>query len=145
MKKKSIIFAAILFAMSASGQTCPDENHPHAIDLGLPSGTKWACCNLGAKMPSEVGAYFAFGETEEKEIFDAKNYEMQTYRGKKIIESCDVAHLTLGSPWLMPTTDQIKELIDNCTSEWKSIKDIEGRLFKGKNGNSIFCLLAESR
>ena len=33
--------------------TCPDDNHPHMIDLGLPSGTKWACCNMGATKPEE--------------------------------------------------------------------------------------------
>lgn len=37
---------------------CPDENHPHMIDLGLPSGTKWACCNVGASKPEEFGGYY---------------------------------------------------------------------------------------
>lgn len=43
---------------------CPDNNHPHAIDLGLPSGTKWACCNVGAFAPDQYGSYFAWGEIE---------------------------------------------------------------------------------
>lgn len=43
--------------------TCPDDNHPHAIDFGLPSGTKWSCCNLGAKKPEEYGDFYAWGET----------------------------------------------------------------------------------
>ena len=34
------------------------------IDLGLPSGTKWASCNVGAEKPEEFGLYFAWGETE---------------------------------------------------------------------------------
>jgi hypothetical protein len=39
---------------------CPDNNHPHWIDLGLPSGTKWCCCNEGASMPHEYGGYYTF-------------------------------------------------------------------------------------
>ena len=44
---------------------CPDEHHPHLIDLGLPSGTNWACCNVGASVPEAYGGYYAWGETEE--------------------------------------------------------------------------------
>ena len=43
--------------------TCPDNNHPHLIDLGLPSGTLWACCNVGAFEPEEEGAVFFRGST----------------------------------------------------------------------------------
>ena len=38
---------------------CPDDNHPHIIDLGLPSGTKWACCNVEANSPEEYGGEYA--------------------------------------------------------------------------------------
>ncbi len=54
---------------------CPDGNHPHVIDLGLPSGTKWACCNVGANSPSERGDYFAWGETSPKTAFGEYNYK----------------------------------------------------------------------
>ena len=43
---------------------CPDANHPHMIDLGLPSGTKWACCNAGASTPEEYGGYYTFDEAQ---------------------------------------------------------------------------------
>lgn len=49
---------------------CPDDNHPHLIDLGLPSGTKWACCNVGAHAPEENGGFYAWGETSEKDYYD---------------------------------------------------------------------------
>ena len=42
--------------------TCPDNHHPHMIDLGLPSGTKWACCNEGASKPEDYGGYYKWGE-----------------------------------------------------------------------------------
>lgn len=54
--------------------TCPDNHHPHLIDLGLPSGTKWACCNVGALMPEDYGNYYAFGETEVKDVYDRDSY-----------------------------------------------------------------------
>ncbi len=44
--------------------SCPDENHPHWIDLGLPSGTLWQCCNEGASSPRDYGEYYNFGEIE---------------------------------------------------------------------------------
>ena len=46
-----------------SNTTCPDGNHPHLIDLGLPSGTKWACCNIGAITPEGYGEYYRWAET----------------------------------------------------------------------------------
>lgn len=63
-------------AVKIDGKTiCPDNNHPHAIDLGLPSGIKWACCNVGAKSPKEYGNYYAWSETEPKEEYNWKNYK----------------------------------------------------------------------
>ena len=53
---------------------CPDDNHPHMIDLGLPSGTKWSCCNVGADKPENFGGYYAWGETGEKEEYKFYNY-----------------------------------------------------------------------
>lgn len=46
-----------------------------AIDLGLPSGLKWASCNVGASSPEEYGGYFAWGEIEEK-----SDYSWDTYK-----------------------------------------------------------------
>ena len=55
--------------------SCPDGHHPHAIDLGLPSGTKWACCNVGAEKPEDDGGYYAWGETGEKEEYTWVTYQ----------------------------------------------------------------------
>ena len=53
--------------------SCPDSNHPHAIDLGLPSGTKWSCCNEGASAPEEYGGYFEFGQVASAPSLDQIN------------------------------------------------------------------------
>ena len=45
------------------------------VDLGLPSGLKWAKCNLGASKPSDYGDYYAWGETAPKADFTWDTYK----------------------------------------------------------------------
>ena len=120
-------------------------NHPRMIDLGLPSGTKWASCNVGASKPEDFGGYFAWGETEEKNVYSENTYKY--YQNDKFVSlgsdisgtEYDVAHVKWGGKWCMPTLDDIKELLDNCTSEWTTLNGVNGRKFTSKiNGNSIF-------
>ena len=125
-----------------------------AVDLGLPSGTKWANMNVGATRPEEFGGYFAWGETEEKDYYDWGTYTHCD--GDK--ESCydlgsdiagtryDVAHVKWGGSWVMPSYDQIQELLDNCTKEWTTFNGVNGRKFTSKaNGASIFLPAAGCR
>ena len=132
---------------------CPDSNHPHLIDLGLPSGTKWACCNVGATTPEDYGGYYAWGETEKKTDYNWRTYEhcdgsySTCYNlGSNIAGSdYDVALVNWGGSWCMPTSEQFKELIDNCTHEWIEYNGFYGRKFTGTNGNSIFLPAAGDR
>ena len=148
----SMVFVDIdtLYNVKYACLSCPDDNHPHAIDLGLPSGTLWACCNVGASKPEEYGGYYAWGEKEEKVDYDWKTYKhcqgyydglSQTYFDLGDISGTknDVAHVKWGGNWYMPTLDDIKELINNCTSEWTTFNDVNGYKFTSKiNGKSIF-------
>lgn len=68
--------------------SCPDDKHPHMIDLGLPSGTKWACCNVGASSPEEYGGYYTYGEVSStpsldqiRELVDNCSYHWTTLNG----------------------------------------------------------------
>lgn len=134
---------------------CPDENHIHAIDLGL--SVKWACCNVGATRPEEYGGYYAWGETEEKSVYTDVTYKYAhgidkdgdgwyetnlSYDniGSDISGSqYDVAHVKWGGSWRMPTEAEFIELNYNCTSEWTTLNGVYGRKFTSrKNGNSIF-------
>ncbi|EHG23599.1 hypothetical protein HMPREF9332_00615 [Alloprevotella rava F0323] len=118
------------------------------VDLGLPSGLKWAKCNLGATKPEEFGNYYAWGETEPKTEYTWDNYKWGTkdnqtkYNatdGKTVLDpEDDAATVKLGSPWRMPTIDEIQELINNCTWTWTTKDGINGYEVKGKNGNAIF-------
>ena len=126
--------------------SCPDDNHPHAIDLGLPSGTKWACCNVGASTPEGYGGYYAWGETEEKSTYDWSTYihcdgSAGTCHdlGSDIAGTqYDVAHVKWGGSWMIPSLDQITELVNNCTYTWISINGVRGEYFTSPSGGSLF-------
>ena len=132
---------------TSNPSSCPDDNHPHAIDLGLPSGTKWACCNVGADKPEAYGGYYAWGETEEKSEYSWDTYiycdgtcETCHNLGNDIAGTqYDVAHINWGDSWVMPSEDQIKELSEKCAHERISVNGIYGGKFTSNiNGNSIF-------
>ena len=108
--------------------TCPDDYHPHLIDLGLPSGTKWACCNVDTdhpenQSPTNYGGYYAWGETETKSIYNWSTYihydeSSRAYNnlGSDIAGTqYDVAHVKWGDSWVMPSKEQQNELKNNCT------------------------------
>lgn len=134
------------FRTKESINLCPDDNHPHAIDLGLPSGTKWGCCNVGASFPEGYGSYYAWGETEEKSRYYWKDYKFYNsstdgydYIGSNISGTqYDVAHVKWGGSWRMPTVYEILKLDDNCTWKWTTYNGVNGQLVTGPNGNSIF-------
>ena len=134
------------------GETsCPDENHPHMIDLGLPSGTLWACCNVGASTPEEYGNYYAWGETQPKSVYKSYAYwhdndgdgvvdenEMVNIGSDIAGTSYDAATVNWGAPWRMPSLAQCQELINSCPSIWTTQNGVNGRKFTGPNGGNIF-------
>ena len=135
-------------------QACPDDHHPHLIDLGLPSGTKWACCNVGAEAPEGFGGYYAWGEREEKDVYDKSTY-IFGYGGGGGPNSdremsiggtdFDVAYMKWGHAWSMPSSAQVEELLACCPSEWATLNGVAGRWFHGVNGSSIFLPAAGMR
>ena len=139
---------------------------PVAVDLGLPSGLKWASFNLGATKPEEYGDYYAWGETEPKENYDEYNYKWWIGDPPQLIKYCtkpdygdngftdnktvldpedDAAHVNLGGLWRMPTSAELTELMNNCAWEWTSINSINGQKVTGPNGNSLFLPAAGTR
>ena len=126
--------------------TCPDENHPHLIDLNLPLGTKWACCNVGADKPEAYGGYYAWGETEEKTYYSWSNYthcDGAEYTSHDIGYNIagtqyDVAYVKWGESWAMPTLEQVKELLNNSTSTRTTMNGVNGYKITGSNGGNIF-------
>ena len=138
-----------------SNAYCPDGHHPHIIDLGLPSGAKWACCNVGANTPTDYGDFFAWGETSPKSDFGEYNYKWY-YNGDnhQITKYCcnsdygtvdnrtelepedDAAYVNWGPKWSMPYLGAYYELMSNCTIEWTKLNGTSGCIFKSSTNNS---------
>lgn len=113
---------------------CPDDHHPHLIDLGLPSGTKWQCCNVDAPSPLEAGGYYAWGETYEKAV-----YNRYTHSGDVVIsDSHDIAYVVSNGQTRMPTRTQIQEILNSCSWTWESHNGVLGAMVTAPNGNAIF-------
>ena len=155
MKKTLFLIFSILIIISGNSNVsvastntdCPTTgtlNGHDWVDLGLPSGTKWATSNVGANSPTAYGDYFAWGEIFTKSEYVESDY---TYSDNPTIlpASADAATINWGAGWRMPTREEMNELYDNCTYGWTSQNGINGILFTGPNGNSIFLPAAGSR
>ena len=120
------------------------------VDLGLPSGTLWATCNIGATSGNEAGSYFAWGEIEQSDWFDWDNYKwgdydyLTKYNGNpkygtvdnrgQLQPRDDAAHMIWGGEWRIPSLDDANELIDNSTF-WYDGESM--MIVKGPNGNTV--------
>ncbi len=131
-----------------NGDSSGSVYRPKMVDLGLPSGTLWADCNLGAKTPYEAGNYYAYGETETKSDYSWSTYKWWTDKmtkytgedGKAQLEAADdAARVRLGEGYRIPTVDDYIELKNKCSWSWISeYHGANGFLIKGPNGNTIF-------
>ena len=116
------------------------------VDLGLPSGIKWATMNVGATSPQGIGYKFAWGETKPKSFYDWSNYCVNNAYGteydKMVLElSDDAANANWGGDWRMPTKKEQSELTDDSytTWTWTTQKGCRGyKITSNINGNSIF-------
>lgn len=95
--------------------TCPDDSHPHAIDLGLPSGRKWCCRNVGASSPADYGGYYSWGGTAAKTSYSTTDCSATTDIQKT---DYDVAYNSSGGKWAMPTKADWEELKGQCGFSW---------------------------
>ncbi len=110
------------------------------VDLGLPSGLKWATCNVGATAPEQYGDYYSWGEVETKTAYNSNNcstmyQQIDDFSGDS---QYDVARKKWGDAWRMPTKEEQEELLNNCTWELTTINGFSGYKVTGPNGNSIF-------
>lgn len=133
---------------SQPAEVSVQENTPEgveAVDLGLPSGTKWANMNLGATSQTDYGSHFAWGETEKKSVYGWSTYLYGKAKGNVVNIGKDIAgtkydaaRMKWGGDWKMPTDTQIRELLNNTTSEWRTVSGVKGMMFFAENGNWIF-------
>ena len=137
------------------------ENGFEYVDLGLPSGTMWATCNVGADKPEYLGLLFQFGrvdgygylntfhkfKTTKQNLEDGSTSKYvpvlptgNTYKVGEILKpEDDAAHAHMGGKWKMPTKDELHELVDNTSHEVEIINGVKGMMFiSKKNGKQIF-------
>ena len=153
---------------------CIEENEVHYnplvdpyngkayVDLGLPSGTKWATMNVGANNETDYGLHFAWGETQGYADASTKAFTWSDYKfnpsgdgstmtkynstdGKTVLDlEDDAAHVNWGGDWHMPTKEQCDELFNTAyvTNAWVTNYNdsgINGFLFTSvSNGNTMF-------
>ena len=143
----------------------PSNGHEY-VDLGLPSGTLWATCNIGASSPEEFGDFFAWGETTPKNYYNWDNYKWCEGSYNMLTKYCtepshgyngftdgkteldpedDAAYVNWGAQWRIPTSDQIDELIHKCSWTFTTRNEVNGYLFTGPNGNTLFLPAAGRR
>ena len=151
------------FAVTIDGTFYGDELSFTAelefVDLGLPSGTLWATCNVGTDTPEGYGEYFAWGETEPKDYYYWSTYQYCNGSAGTLTKYCtksnygyngfvdglitllpedDIATVHCGGDWRMPTEQEWRELIENTTHTNTTQNGVFGRLFTAANGNTLF-------
>lgn len=131
-----------------AGVGVPKETMEY-VDLGLPSGIKWAKCDLGGTSPEKYGDRYSWGETWTKwndkyyyftDIVEGQ-YTKYDSRDKRFFleKEDDAAYLRLGEGWRTPTWNEVQELIDNCTVTESKLNGWPGVMFISKiNNNYIF-------
>lgn len=130
-----------------------DKEYAKWVDLGL--SVLWAAYNVGAESPEEYGAYYSWGETEEKAEYTWNNYIFHDWSNNEYFfigneisgTSYDVAYVKWGGGARMPTSEDIQELIDKCTFSkgHSTFNSVAGVFITGPNGNYIFLPYAGDR
>ncbi len=141
---KSFALFALLATVFVSCSKDDDENSndnsdSNVVDLGLPSGVKWATCNLGATAPCDYGNYYAWGETQTKDDYSWETYKHCNGSAETLTKYCydaeygnngftdnlttlesadDAATAVLGSDYSMPNVDDWSELSSQCYWVW---------------------------
>ena len=158
------LIAGKAYRYSATLSKSPDtgtENGYTWVELGLPSGLKWAATNIGASTPTDYGNYFAWGEIEQQAnnryYWDSYKHCNGTYYSitkygaypsygvtdnyKTLFAEDDAACQKWKGKWRMPTREEFEELLFYCTVKSVTSYDgveINGITIEARNGNVIF-------
>lgn len=158
--KKTELEAKAKASQQSTNSASGSYNGHEYVDLGLPSGTLWAICNVGANKPEDYGNYYAWGETSTKNTYIWATYKYANGGCKKLTKYCsdseygnngfidnltelqegdDPATANWGNGWRTPSKAQWKELENRTTKQWTTRNGVKGKLFTSKkNGQAIF-------
>ena len=117
----------------------PYAGHAY-VDLGLPSGTKWATMNVGATSETEYGNYYQYGKGAAQYAATSGD---SNYSGTEdpLDSSVDTAVQVWGGSWHMPTSVQMEELTANTTYQWTTINGVNGGKFTSKTDSFNYIFL----
>ena len=140
LRRLALLSVAMLLGFASCEKKLNSIAGHDYVDLGLPSGTKWATCNVGATAPHEYGNYYAWGETTTKSTYSSENSRTHGVSMNDISgnPTYDAARANWGGTWRMPTEAEMEELKDNCTWTWTTQNGVNGCTITGPNGNSLF-------
>ena len=130
------------------------------VDLGLPSGTMWAKCNIGASTETDYGNYFMWGSTTPNTADEctwtnapfnggASDYDSTYFNSVKntvcpndiLAKGYDVAYKTTNGAARMPTKAEFDELLNGTTNAWVTINGVNGRKFTSKTDTSKYIFI----
>ena len=168
MKKIFYVYISLMMCMMTSCQKSDDvidepkpepekpvvkyaeyETTDDYVDFGV-GNFMIATKNLGAKRPEDTGLFFAWGETEPKEVYSWDTYKLQTstfyYKDNELLHAQDdAATVMLGEGWRLPTVEEVKLLEDSNTTDEACCRmrptvrnGVFGFMLIGRNGNSVF-------
>ena len=158
MKAMAAIMLMTAVVCFVSCTKLDDVGHEY-VDLGLPSGTLWATCNLGASTPESYGDYYAWGETQTKDSYSFDTYKWSHGGYNQLTKYCndpnfgyngftddltillpedDAATVNWGASWRIPAYNDWVELAHHTTQTWITRNGVKGMLFTALNGNSLF-------
>jgi hypothetical protein len=141
------------------GKPKPTVNNKGFVDLGLPSGTLWAKCNLGAEKATDFGKFFQWGDTqgysgvdEHQFSWDWDDYKygtswnnMTKYNntdGKLVLDNeDDPVFVATNGKFKSPTKEQLQELIDCTNHEWTSVDGVNGMKFVSKSDDTKYIFI----
>lgn len=156
------VHAALMNEDDSSKNGCQGnfENGHEYADLGLPSGLKWALCNIGAERAEDYGDYYAWGEVSPKNVYARTTYKYANGSGNALTTYCneasygengytddktilesgdDAAAASWGGKWRMPTAREFEELVNNCSWTWTTQNGVNGyRVASKTNEHCIF-------
>ena len=131
-------------------------NNKGFVDLGLPSGTLWATCNLGAEKETDFGLFYQWGDTQGYEDTSEHQFSWNDYKwgtssnltkynstdGKLVLDNeDDPVFVATNGNFKLPTKEQLQELIDNTNHEWTEVDGVRGMKFINKNDDTKYIFI----
>ena len=144
---QKIVSVTTIDAIVEYGPTKGKLNGHEWIDLGLPSGVRWAACNMDATSPEQAGKFYSWAETSTKNSYvestsKTHNKAIAEFSGNA---TYDVATQKWGKGWRMPTEEEFKELMNYTDSQFKDRNGRKGREYANYvNNNKLFIPAAGS-